>query len=225
MFKRCEILPSTLIFLGVSVFSWLFFLPIFEAKASFGRLDKEVEFISPSVANLATALRGNFNLPSLPFASLLTTAKNPKEFYLSIPRLGISKALIIPNLDTGNPGIYLGELLRGVGHLKGSPFPGGGGNVFLFGHSSLPFLFDSGNYATIFSGLNKLKKGDGIELNFSGKNFFYRVEELKTVGPNSTIEELRTKGESLTILTCFPPGLLTERLIVKARPTSGPSYP
>ncbi len=218
MLRKVEILPILLIFTGVATFSWMFLLPIIEAKASLN--DGGVEILSPSVSGLGASLLRNFDLPSLPFSSLLSEGKKAAGFYLTIERFGIKRAKIIANLDTAEPSIYLRELLQGVGHLRGSSFPGEGSTVFLFGHSSLPFLFNSGDYSTIFSNLNKLKKGDRIAVAFAGRNFFYRVESLKTIPPNTRVSELASNSEKLIILTCFPPGLLTERLVVAASPVN-----
>ena len=218
MLRKVEILPILLIFSGVAIFSWMFLLPIIEAKASLD--DGGVGVLSPSVSDLGGSLLRNFDLPSLPFSTLLSEGKKPADFYLTIERLGIKRARIIANLDTAEPSIYLRELLQGVGHLRGSSFPGEGGTVFLFGHSSLPFLFNSGDYSTIFSSLNKLKKGKRIVVEFAGRNFFYRVESLKTVSANARVSEFDSNSEKLIILTCFPPGLLTERLVVTALPVN-----
>lgn len=216
MLRKVEILPISLIFFGVASFSWMFLLPVIVAKASLD--DGSMDIVSPSASGLGDSLLRSFDLPSLPFSSLLSEDKKPADFYLTIERLGIKRARIIANLDAGKPGIYLKELLQGIGHLRGSSFPGEGGTVFLFGHSSLPFLFNSGDYSTIFSNLNKLKKGDRIVVEFAGRNFFYRVGSLKTVPANTRVSDFDGNSEKLIILTCFPPGLLTERLVVTASP-------
>jgi len=217
MLRRNELIPTLLIFSGVAIISWLLFLPIIEAKASLTETS-ETNFVSPSILSFSNSLSQNFNLPSLPFSSLLYVGKEVSDFYLTIDRIGIKKARIIANVDTGKANVYLTDLLAGIGHLQGSSFPGEGGNVFLFGHSSLPFLFSNSDYSTIFSNLNKMKTGDTILVEFAGRKYFYRVSEVKTVKADAKISEFVSSFEKLTILTCFPPGLLTERLVVMALP-------
>ena len=217
MLRRNELIPTLLIFSGVAIISWLLFLPIIEAKASLTETSK-TNFVSPSILSFSNSLSQNFNLPSLPFSSLLYVGKEVSDFYLTIDRIGIKKARIIANVDTGKANVYLTDLLAGIGHLQGSSFPGEGGNVFLFGHSSLPFLFSNSDYSTIFSNLNKMKTGDTILVEFAGRKYFYRVSEVKTVKADAKISEFVSSFEKLTILTCFPPGLLTERLVVMALP-------
>lgn len=217
MLRRNELIPTLLIFSGVAIISWLLFLPILEAKASLSEVS-DPSFISPSIISFSNSLSQNFNLPSLPFSSLLYIGKEVSDFYLTIDRIGIKKARIIANIDTGKPRVYLMDLLQGIGHLQGSSFPGEGGNVFLFGHSSLPFLFSNSDYSTIFSNLNKMKTGDTILVEFAGRKYFYRVDGVKTVKADAKTSEFASSFEKLTILTCFPPGLLTERLVVTALP-------
>ena len=217
MLRRNELIPTLLIFSGVAIISWLLFLPIIEAKASLTETSK-TSLVSPSILSFSNSLSQNFNLPPLPFSSLLYVEKEVSDFYLTIDRIGIKKARIIANVDTGKAGVYLTDLLQGIGHLQGSSFPGEGGNVFLFGHSSLPFLFSNGDYSTIFSNLNKMKTGDTILVEFAGRKYFYRVSGVKTVKADAKTSEFASSSEKLTILTCFPPGLLTERLVVTALP-------
>jgi len=218
MLRRHEFWPSLLIFSGVVIGSWLIILPMVEAQAFLNQ--EGPDLLSPSVLGMGEALSRSFDLPSLPFSSLLEEGKSNPDFLLTIERLGIQKARIIPNVDGQNRRVYLKELLSGIGHLKGSSFPGEGRNIFLFGHSSLPFLFNSRDYSTIFSTLDKLKRGDLILVEFAGKKFFYRVENIKVVSASSSASDFDSSREKLTLFTCFPPGLLTERLAVTALPTS-----
>ena len=217
MLKRKELIPILLIFSGVAIISWLLFLPILEAKASLTETSAAT-FVSPSILSFSKALKENFNLPSLPFSSLLSAGKDISDFYLTIDRIGIKKARIIANVDTSKSSVYLTDMLAGIGHLQGSSFPGEGGNVFLFGHSSLPFLFNNSDYSTIFSNLNKLKTGDKILVELAGRKYYYRVSEVKTFKADTKTSVFESSYEKLTILTCFPPGLLTERLVVTALP-------
>lgn len=217
MIKKNELVPLFFIFSGIFIFSWIVFLPILEAKSS---LNNTGEVVSPYLNEANNTLKNYFNLPVFPFSKLLNETRDSSDFYLTIKKLGIEKSRIIANLDTGNPDIYLKELLQGIGHLKGTGFPGDRGTVFLFGHSSLPFLFNKSNYATIFSTLDKLKKGDLISVEFAGRVFNYKVDSLKVIGAKSNIQELLSSKESLVLLTCFPPGLLSERLVVTALPTN-----
>lgn len=217
MLRRNELIPILLIFSGVVIISWLLLLPIIDAKASLTETSTS-NFVSPSILSFSQVLRENFNLPSLPFSSLLSADKEISDFYLTVDRIGIKKARIIANVDSSKSSVYLTDLLQGIGHLKGSSFPDEGGNVFLFGHSSLPFLFNNSDYSTIFSNLSKLKVGDTILVEFAGSKYYYRVSEVKTVKAETKTSAFESSYEKLTILTCFPPGLLTERLVVTALP-------
>lgn len=218
MLKREELVPTLMIFSGVCLLSWWVIFPVFEAKASLRNW--ETDFVSPSLVGLSTTLSRSFNLPALPFLSLLERNVDDSQFFLTIEKLGIEKAKVIASVDVSDPDVYLRELLQGVGHLAGSAFPGEKGSVFLFGHSSLPFLFSESNYATIFSNLSWLRKGDLVVLEFAGRLYRYRVEAARVVEAGSKVAEVQSRRDELILLTCFPPGLLTERLIVTALPAS-----
>lgn len=139
-----------------------------------------------------------------------------KEFYISIPKINVS-APIIPNIDGSNEEIYLKALENGVAHFLNTALPGEGGNIFIFGHSSY-YLHKPGNYKTIFKNLNKLEKGDEIDIILNGKKYDYYVNEKKIIKPNQVEYLNQTNYEQLSLMTCYPPGSIKYRLIVLARP-------
>jgi len=105
--------------------------------------------------------------------------------WLEIPRLGIS-AIIAHGDDTRT-------LLRAVGHIPGTAFPGEGGNVGLAGHRD-----------TFFRALEGIETFDTIRLVMPDRVFAYRVVSIGVVGP-SRVEVLDpTPVPSLTLVTCFP---------------------
>lgn len=96
--------------------------------------------------------------------------------------------------------------------------PGKKGNAVVFGHSTLPQLFDSKNYLTIFSYLPSLAKGDKIFVNYDGIKYTYQVYEMFEVKPqNIEILEQTFDDAYLTLVTCVPPGTYLRRLVVKSR--------
>lgn len=215
--QKRQLISVALILAGAYLLSWGILIPVWESKAAIGQMKTSLR--SPLPEELGRQLQKKFNLPVLPFVSLLDRENwSEAEFFLTIKKLGLERVPIIANLDGGDASVYLKELQRGVGHLRGSARPGERGNVFLFGHSSLPLPFRRNDYATVFSNLGKLKVGDTITVEFGGRRFLYRVSQLRVVPAESQIEELKDDREKLILLTCFPPGLLTERLVVTALP-------
>jgi len=132
------------------------------------------------------------------------------DFKLSIPSLGILDAKVLINSS---------DFQKSLAHLPGSAIPGEVGNVFITGHSILPQFFDPQNYLTIFSTLPEISVGDEIFSESQGLVYDYQVIKVFTVDPNdlSPISPPDSANKYLTLMTCVPPGLSTQRLIVLAK--------
>lgn len=137
------------------------------------------------------------------------------QFGIVIPKIG-ANAKVLPNIDAGNEKIYLAALNQGVAHALGTAFPGEGGHIFLFAHST-DYFWNVGTYNAIFYLLNKLEKNDEINIFYQGQRYLYRVIGKKIVSP-SQVEYLtsKTNKEFLTLQTCWPPGTTLKRLLVFA---------
>ena len=62
-----------------------------------------------------------------------------------------------------NENIYLDALNQGVAHTLGTAFPGEGGHIFLFAHST-DYFWRVGTYNAVFYLLSKLESNDEINL-------------------------------------------------------------
>lgn len=130
---------------------------------------------------------------------------------ISIPKISVKAPII---WDTPEEEI-LDKLTGGVAHYKGTSHPGEGGNIFLVGHSS-NYFWVSSDYNTIFSLLDKLERGDRVEITYNNKKYFYDVEDKKVVNPEEVGVLQNTPKETLTLMTCWPVGTSLDRLIVQA---------
>lgn len=141
------------------------------------------------------------------------------EFLISIFKMGIC-ARVVPNVDPFNSRVYQLALTQGVAHAAGTGLPGEGKNIFLFAHSSGNPL-DAARYNSIFYLLYKLTPGDTLTLTRAGQVYSYQVESLAKVNADqvSYLDPL-SDGETLTLMTCWPPGTTLKRLIVVAKPVS-----
>lgn len=137
------------------------------------------------------------------------------NFSVVIPKIG-ANARILPNIDVSNEKTYLSALQKGVAHAMGTAFPGEGGHIFLFAHST-DYFWNVGTYNAVFFLLHKLEKGDEIDLFFKGQRYKYQVIDTAIVDP-SQVEYLtrKTNLEFLTLQTCWPPGTTLKRLLVFA---------
>lgn len=147
----------------------------------------------------------------------LKPLEEENDWKLDIPKIEVSTPIIM-NIDGNNEEEYLRSLQRGVAQLKGTKIPGQIGNVFIFGHSSFLF-YDPGDYKTIFRKLDELKNDDEIIIKSNLNEYKYKVIEQKIINPDEVevTGEIIPGEETLTIMTCTPPGTTFKRLIVIAK--------
>jgi sortase A len=139
----------------------------------------------------------------------------PDFFSLKVDKLKIVNGKIETNSFNMNPDKYLG-------HYAGTALPGEVGNVFIYGHSVVPFFFNPENYKTIFSNLHKLENEDIVEVEYNGKIYKYKVFEKKILSPEevnplATLTPAYLNEKTLSLMTCTPPGTTLKRLIVGAK--------
>ena len=122
--------------------------------------------------------------------------------------------------DTEKARTYLDALNKGVAHALGTSLPGENGHIFLFAHST-DYFWNVGSYNAIFYLLQKLEKGDQVNIFYRGVRYVYYVTGSTVVDP-SQVEYLTRKSnkEFLTLQTCWPPGTTLKRLLVFASPAS-----
>lgn len=131
------------------------------------------------------------------------------DYTISIPKIDIVDA-IVTNKDD--------DLTKHLVQFNTDSEPPKEGNSVIFGHSTLPQLFDPTNYKTIFANAYKLSVGDTIIVKNKNETYTYKVESVTVVDPGDTSVLSQNFSDSfLTIVTCTPPGTIWKRLIVKAR--------
>jgi len=137
------------------------------------------------------------------------------EFSLVVPKIA-ANSKILANIDPSNEKIYLDALNKGIAHAQGTAFPGEGGHIFLFAHST-DYFWNVSTYNAVFYLLYKLEKGDEINIFYKGQRYLYKVIGKEVVDP-SQVQYLtrKTNREFLTLQTCWPPGTTLKRLLVFA---------
>jgi LPXTG-site transpeptidase (sortase) family protein len=141
-----------------------------------------------------------------------------KYFSISMPDLGINDLSVIHPSDPFTSEGVLEPLQNGVGHLFG--YPGGGGKVMIYGHSS-GYPWDVSQYTKIFRKVNQLEVGSRIYVTYEGKLHTYEVSHKQTIDAADT-EPFRDdgSGEELILYTCWPPDSIAQRYLVHAIPVS-----
>ena len=120
----------------------------------------------------------------------------------------------IPKINIKIPIYHTTEedvLNKGAGHLEGSSLPVGGANTHavISAHRGLPS-------ASLFTDLDQLKEGDHFLIHVLDETLCYEVDKISVVKPEDTSALAVEDGQDLvTLLTCTPYGVNTERLLVR----------
>jgi sortase A len=120
---------------------------------------------------------------------------------IRIPSIGVSK-VVVAGTDTSS-------LRLGPGHYPGTPLPGASGTVAIAGHRT--------TYGAPFRRLDKLGKGDRIEVRMPYATFEYRVEQRRIVAPTALWVTHRTSYDRLILSACHPLYSAAQRIVVFAR--------
>ncbi len=131
-----------------------------------------------------------------------------------IPTQGPTQArrLIIPAIDVDRligQGDDWEQLRKGVvGQHLGSGDPGQPGNMVFSGHNDI--------YGEVFRRLDELQPGDEIQIHSTTEIFTYVVTGWKIVAPTEVSVLAASAYPSLTLISCYPYLVDTERIVVSA---------
>lgn len=129
---------------------------------------------------------------------------------LTIPRLGITRAPIYDRgIDAkGSMMIATGYAVTHYAYSAGI----GGGNAVLYGHDDIE--------GSIFARLKDLQPGDEIDVTVAGLVQVYRVRARAIVPPTAVQILNPTPDVRLTLFTCWPNWVDTQRVVITALPLS-----
>jgi sortase A len=101
------------------------------------------------------------------------------------------------------------SLRKGPGIYEHTPFPGARGTTGIAGHRT--------TYLAPFRHIDRLKRGDDIELDMPYATFHYRVQKRQIVTPNSIWIIRRMPYDRLVLSACNPLYSAAQRIVVFAR--------
>lgn len=131
------------------------------------------------------------------------------DYYLSIPKLNITKAHVVVGGE---------DLSKSLVHFMPKTMPGEYGNVSIFGHSTLPQLYNEKDYKTIFTYLPSLELGDRIIIQVGDLQYEYEVSDMFVVNPDQvSVLDQKYDASYVTLITCVPPGTWWKRLVVRTK--------
>jgi len=172
-------------------------------KATKNKMLKEAQEYNQSLVN--TKLYDPFSTtgkPSEEYMNLLNVSSDGMMAYLQIPKIDVK----LPIYHTTSEEV----LSKAAGHLEGSSLPVGGKDTHavISAHRGLPS-------ATLFTDLDQVKKGDHFLVHVLNKTLCYEVDSIVETEPDDTSALAVQEGKDLvSLLTCTPYGVNTQRLIV-----------
>jgi len=133
-----------------------------------------------------------------------------------IPKINVEIPVVYTVPTTDDAAIEAG-LQQGVVHYPNTAYPGQNGNGVIFGHSA-GNIFNPGLYKYAFSLLHYLQIGDTFTINYQSKSYTYQIFDKFVVSPSdvSVVDPIAGHPAPFTLITCDPPGLSTNRLIIQA---------
>ena len=142
-------------------------------------------------------------------ATTTTATATARLANLTISRIGIREAPVFSG-GVDPKGTMLIAPGYSVTHYAGSAGFGFGNSV-IYGHDDIE--------GSVFGRLHDLKPGDEVQLSYAwGGQRSFRVADSKLVDP-SAVEVLKPTGDvRLTIISCWPINIDTQRIIVTAFP-------
>ena len=206
------------IYVFLPLISWEFyFAPVFASQAITVPIPKESVVSSSTIQSLifqaSNSLSGiNYEdaqnwFPNYKFQK--NGAPKMQYYTISIPKLKIKNA-VVSTIDT--------DLAKHLVNYGGTALPPDKGNAVIFGHSTLPQLYDAESYKTVFTYLYELSPGDEILVNIGNVTYKYKVDNITVVDPdNTTVLEQNFNDSYLTLVTCTPPGTIWKRLVIRSK--------
>ena len=214
------ILTAVLILFGVACFLYPAVSNIVNEQFNESRIDdytRNVDSISKDEINRYFSVAEKYNTALAVDVSDGNWDVSVLSDYENILNLddGIMGYVEVPYIAVRLP-IYHGEsedvLEKGAAHLEHTSFPIGGENT----HACISAHCD---YPTqqFFDNIDELKNGDVIIINVLNRTLKYAVIGTDVVEPDDSSElEIVKSKDMLTLVTCYPYGINSHRLLVHA---------
>lgn len=136
------------------------------------------------------------------YQSTLLVSENGLIGRVVVPRIGVDLPV--------NHGTDDASMRRGVGHLYGTSLPAGGPGTHTVLSTHSGQLTETG-----FMRLGELRRGDFLYIQVMGETLGYVVDRITVISPDDFSHfRILPDEDRLTLMTCTPVGINTERLLV-----------
>jgi len=163
---------------------------------------------------IAPFIQPSRNVSNTPIILGSSTASADTPPSVTVPKINIQIPVDFA-LESFDESAIENRLESGVVHYPSTVLPGQNGNGAYFGHSS-GNIFNNGKYKFAFTLLHDLTTGDLFYITYGGKTYAYQIFAREVVPPSqvSVIHDTKGKQATATLITCDPPGLSTNRLVL-----------
>ena len=201
--------PFILLFLvNFLIFNWNSISWIFNYKVISGAISDFSGKISSFFAEIENKINSLGQIAQAENVNFLS-----RENSLEIPKIGVLAPLIVT--DSSEKDLEEG-LNRGVVIFPDSALPGQSGQTIILGHSA-PANWPKIKYDWVFSRLNELEEKDEIRVYFNNREYTYYVKNKIFLEKGEEIPNYSTdSGNTLLLISCWPPGKNLKRIVVEA---------
>ncbi len=127
------------------------------------------------------------------------------------PEPGSPRRMVIPAINIEAPvvqGVEAEQLKLGIGQVPNTSWPGQVGNSVFAAHNDI--------YGELFRHLDQLEPGDEVFLHTATRSYRYVVRGWKIVEPTEVKVMEPTPTATLTLISCYPYLVDTQRIVVFA---------
>jgi len=163
---------------------------------------------------IAPFIQPSRDVSSTPIILTSSTDSSDAPPNVTIPKINVQIPIDF-SVSSYDENVIENDLNSGVIHYPNTVMPGQNGNAAYFGHSS-GNIFNNGKYKFAFTLLHDLTTGDLFYITYNGTTYAYSVFAREVVPPSdvSVINETQGKQATAELITCDPPGISTNRLVV-----------
>lgn len=186
-------------------------------KAHIDTLLKAAEAYNAELANTQSRVLGEAGDPFTQDGSSVSANDVEYNKQLNRPDDGIMSRISYPALDIDLP-VYHGTgadaLRKGAGHMYGTSLPvgGNGTHAVLSAHTGYP---DKLYFDNLHAFGHRAKIGDVFYVTTLGEQLGYKVTKIETINPDDfTHFAIDPMKDQVTLLTCTPYGVNSQRLLV-----------
>lgn len=199
------------------IISWQIYFSSAFAQNNIQAPIPRITVLDPSqIANLIKQAKNNITVDYTNAANWYPNYNPKGNRKLDVPMYSI----YIPKLNLENVEVTTTDydLTKHAVNYQGTAIPPENGNSVIFGHSTLPQLFNPKDYKTIFANAYKLKTDDEIFVNLPKITYKYKIINITVVEAEDMSPLSQDySGSFLTLITCTPPGTTWKRLVIKAK--------